>query len=209
RDVEDGDATTAQVRDDAVEPRYFRLGERAGWLVHDDDFSPQRKRLSDLDQLAVAHAQLAYERAGTDAALQLLKQGFGLTVHAGVVEQAKAAVFAAQEDVGGYGQGIDQVQLLVDDADTGRLGVAGAGEPHRHAAQFQLAFVLRDDARQHLHQRAFDGPILTDDGMQLARQDVERYVVERHHARDALADISNCNMGRHASNTSWQFEPRC
>src|SRR5207244_842900 len=44
------------------------------------------------------------------------------------------------------------------------------------------------------HQRAFAGPVLADDRMQLSRLNVEGDIVERHDARKALRDVLNRNQ---------------
>ena len=135
------------------------FGQGAGRLVHDEDVGFQRQRLGDLDQLLIADAQLAHWLPRRDVAFQLNEQFGGGALHRPVVEQAEPSAFlAAQEDVGGRGQVLDQVQLLVDDADAGGLGVARAGEADRLAAQQQLPLEVGDDAGQDLHQRALPAP---------------------------------------------------
>ena len=126
-----------QPLDDAEEPRDLGVGEGARRLVHDQDRRVERQRLGDLDDLLVADPQVADRRAGSDLAFRAAsnsrrRRGF----HRPVVEQAEpAAYLAAQEDVGRDRELFDEVQLLVDDADAGVLGVARAGETHRLAAQ--------------------------------------------------------------------------
>src|SRR5205807_202501 len=56
-----------------------------------------------------------------------------------------------------------------------------------------LTFEAGDHSGKDSHQRAFAGPILADDRMQLSRLNVEGHVVERDHAGKALADVLNRN----------------
>ncbi len=94
----------------------------------------------------------------------------GGALHAALVEQAeRRAPLAAEEDIGGGRELLDQVQLLVDDAHAGPLGVARAGKAHRLAAQVQGSLELGNHAGEDLHQRALAGPVLADDGVQLRR----------------------------------------
>ena len=56
RDVEDRDAVGSQSPDDLEQPFGLRFGERAGWLIHDEDAGSFRESLRDLDQLLIADA---------------------------------------------------------------------------------------------------------------------------------------------------------
>ena len=62
----------------------------------------------------------------------------------------------------------DEVQLLVDDRDPGRLGVADAGEAHRLAADPDLALVVGVHAGEDLHQRRLAGAVLAHQRVHLA-----------------------------------------
>ena len=80
----------------------------------------------------------------------------------------------AEEDVLGDGELGDQVELLVDDGDAVALGVAGAVQHERLAVEEQLAGVVGVGAAEDLHQRALAGPVLADEGMDLAAVDGRR-----------------------------------
>ena len=138
RDVEDRDAPRQQPVDNAEQPLDFRFGERARRLVHDEDRRVLREGLGDFHKLLVAHAERSHGLLGPDVALQLGEQRGGGPLHRPVVEQAQGGpLFAAQKNIRRRRQVLDQVQLLVDDRDAGRFGLAGAREgdlPGRRSA---------------------------------------------------------------------------
>lgn len=103
----------------------------AGRLVHDEDVAGQRDGLGDFEKLLVAHAEATCGRSWIDWALEFGQEYRGLPLHRGVVEQAQGRLsLAAEEDIGRCGELLHQIQLLVDDRDSGGLCVAGATKSH-------------------------------------------------------------------------------
>ena len=79
---------------------------------------------------------IARQFARVDFALQLAQQAAGGFVHRPVVPQHQpAANLAPEKDIRRGRKLLDQVQLLVDDADPGGFGVARAAKLHRIAGQ--------------------------------------------------------------------------
>ena len=127
RDEDDADAALLQLGDDAHEG--VGLGEREarGRLVHDDQAGVERERLGDLDQLHLRQRQLGDGRIRLELDAEALEQRLHLLVQLLAVDQLEGAAverLAADEDVGGDVQIVEEVQLLVDEGDAAGDGVA-------------------------------------------------------------------------------------
>ena len=95
-----------------------------GRLVHDDQPGLERQRLGDLDQLPLASDSAADRRVGGEIDAELLRGAArtGACSVAAVDQPQRPAVqrLAADEDVGGDVEIVEQVELLVDEGDAGR-----------------------------------------------------------------------------------------
>ena len=114
-----------------------------------------------------------------------------LGVHAAPVEQAVAAVFAAEKDVLGHRAERNEVDFLVDGADAPTLGVLRRREVDGLAAEDDRARVAAIGAGQHLDHRRLAGAVLADEGHDLAWLDLERGGGQRLHALEALVDVAH------------------
>jgi hypothetical protein len=65
------------------------------------------------------------------------------------------------------------------------------------AADDDLPAVAVVDAHQDVHQRRLAGAVLADEGVNLAREDIEVDAVEGEHAGECLDDATHRNDGRH------------
>ena len=93
-----------------------------------------------------------------------------------------------------------QVELLVDDADAGPLGVARAAErPRLRRRTRRVPSSGRVHAGDDLHQGGLAGAVLTDDGVHLARPHVEVDAVEDAYAEERLADAPEREQRRRRS----------
>ena len=97
-------------------------------------------------------SSLSGRRTSTcDAVARKARAGFA--VHPPEVDQPEAGRrLAAEEEVAGDAHQRDQVDLLVDRADPGRLRVERPGEGHRFAAVYDRALVRLMDAGEDLDQ---------------------------------------------------------
>lgn len=96
----------------------------------------------------------------------------------------------AQEDVLGDGQTRHQGQLLRHHADAVPQHGDGVTGGKRGPVLGQRARVRRQQAGQDIHERAFAGPVLPDQGMDFAALHVEGDVVERLHPREIYCSIA-------------------
>src|SRR5258707_3324113 len=82
----------------------------------------------------------------------------------------------------------NEIGLLVEHADAARQRVARAADLGERAADPDCAVVLAVRAAQDLHQRRLPGAVLAEEHVHLAAIEREIHAVERHDARECLAD---------------------
>ena len=109
-------------------------------------------------------------------------------------EQLRAG-FASDEDVLGDRHVRGERELLIDRDDAGALGVVGRREGDRLAEQLDLPRIGAVRARQDLEQGRLAGPVLAEERMDLGGPHFEMDVLERAHAREALADAGHLEDG--------------
>ena len=191
RDEDDADTIGLERIDDPQEA--FRLRERQARrrFVHDHDARVQRQGLGDLDQLALRERQLLQAVGGVEVAAQALEQRPHARVQRLRVDQPERPVrqrLAADEDVGGDVQVLEQVEFLVHEGDARRHRLRHGQAAVLPDAGADHTGVGRDDAAQHLHQRRLARAVLADQADDLAHADGQADTVERHDAGVALAD---------------------
>ena len=189
RDVDDRDAGPGELLDDLEQPLASRPAKRGGRLVHDEDARRQRQRLGDLDQLLLADPQArrcAPRGRGRCRAGQQLARRRDRSLRS-TIRPARQRL-AAEKDVRRDAQLRDEVELLVDDGDARRLGVAHACEADRLAGDPDLAVIGRVDAGEDLHQRRLAGAVLAHQSVDLAAAQVEIHPAQGRHAGEALGD---------------------
>src|SRR5690606_31330955 len=82
-----------------------------------------------------------------------------------------------------------------DGLDAGLARLDRRAEVDRPAFQPDLAFVRRDGAGDRLDHRGFSGPVVADNGKNLARIEIEVGVVEGGDAAVALDETPSCENG--------------
>ena len=83
-----------------------------------------------------------------------------------------------------------EAEFLIDDADAQFPGVAGRAELDWAAIQENAASVGPVDAREHFHEGRLAGAILSQQGQNLARAQVQIHPAQDRHARKPLVDAS-------------------
>ena len=103
---------------------------------------------------------------------------------------------SGREDVLRDAQRPEEAALLEDDGDPGPLGVMLVGEGGELATiPFQGPAVGMMDPGQDMHEGALAGPVLSDQGMDLAAADLQVDSVECADARESLADRAGDQQG--------------
>ena len=150
----------------------------------------ERQRLGDLQKLPLRQRQPRHRRLRPEVDPEPGEKRRRLRRHAPAVDQPErpAARLAADEDIAGHVEIVEEVEFLMHEGDPGgdRLG-----HGHRRAlgtVDPDAAGRGRDDAAQHLHQRGLAGTVLADQPDHLARRHAEAYAVECDDAGVVLAD---------------------
>jgi hypothetical protein len=118
------------------------------------------------------------------------------TAQRALVDEAEAVGLAAEVDVLGDVAVRQQVELLVDDADAGALGIERVRERDAASEQRDLALVGVVRAAEDLHQRRLAGAVLADQRVHLADAAVEVDAVDRGDGAEALHDAAHLERVR-------------
>ena len=189
RDIDDSDSVGSKPGDCREESLHLPRFERGGRLIHDDDAMVGGHRACDRDHLLHAETQLAQRSADVDVDPVGREDLAGLPMHAREVDQPKAVLrLMAKEQVPRNAQQGDEVDLLVDRADPGGLGIAWPGELDRDPAIRDLPAIGLMDTGEDLDQRGLPGAVLADQGPRLPGAEGHRHVLESDRAGEALRD---------------------
>ena len=173
------------------------LGRQHGRrLVEDEDPGLAVERLEDLDPLLPADRQRPTLASGSISNPNRLPSSMIRRRASLAVEEDRVGHrLLAEEDVLGDGQHRDEHEVLVDHADAAGDRVGGSGDLDRLAVEQDLALVRRRQPVEDVHQRRLAGAVLAEQGVDLARPDVEVDVVVGDDARIALGDAAHLERG--------------
>ncbi len=199
RDEDHADAARLQLADHLEQALRLGHGQARGWLVHDHEAGVERERLGDLDQLHLGKRQAGQGRRRAEIGAQPGQDRLDPPVHGAPVDQPERPGLerlAADQDVAGDVQVLEQVELLVDEGDAARQRLGHAQRWPVLAIQPDRAGGRRHHAAQDLHQRRLAGAVLADQADHLARPDRQIDRGQRHHARVGLGDPDQIEHGR-------------
>ena len=178
-DVDDADAPVAQAVDHLEELVDLRLGQGAGWLVHDEHLGILGQGLGDLDHLLLGDGELVEPGRRVDVEVEPVQDLGGVDVHLLVVDVAEQGPgLAADVDVLGHGQVGHEVEFLVDDPDPGLAGLPGVLEMDFLALVDDSPGIRPVDPAQDLHEGRLARAVLADQGMHLALAQLEGDLVQ-------------------------------
>ena len=144
--------------------------------------------LGNLDDLLLGDGQVAAERFRIDGHSDAIEQLPAAAVFAGDGQPTEPAAFLPQEDVLPRGQRRHEVELLVDDADTGPPSRRGSAELNGASVDFDRTGVRRDGSAQDLDQRALAGPVFAHQGQHFAGVQIQVHAAQGPHAGIGLFD---------------------
>ena len=128
--------------------------------------------------------------AGSMSRCSLSSTSRGAPAHRRPVDAAEATTRLAPEHrVLRHGQVGGEVDLLVHGADAGGLRLARAVHLERLAHEEHLAAVDAVDAGERLDERRLAGAVLTEQGVDLAREQAQGHPVEGEHAGERDGDV--------------------
>ena len=195
-DVDDADAVSFKGPHEVEQAGDLGRRERRRRLVHDDEAGVDRQRPGDLDHLLVGDREIAHQPARVHLQAEPVERALGLAHRRRPVDEAAAPRFAADHHVLGDAERRDEVEFLVDGDDALRLRLVRRRKRHRRAVEDDFAGVGALRARQDLQQGRFAGAVFAEQRMDLARPHLERDLVERDDAGEALGDPSHAEERR-------------
>ena len=102
--------------------------------------------------------------------------------------QARPRQVVAEKDVLRDRQIAEKLGLLVDEGDAQARGGVGGGHPDLRAIKTESSGVRLVDAGEDLEQRALSGTVLADDGVNLARLELQVHGIQDADAGEGLPD---------------------
>src|SRR5437867_8046212 len=94
-----------------------------------------------------------------------------------VQEWSAPGWFLAQDNILGHGQGRDEHEMLMDHADATCHGVSRAGKTHRSAPHDNISLVWPGEAIEDVHQRRLPCTVFSQQGVDLATDELEVHVI--------------------------------
>ncbi len=159
---------------------------------------PPFKRPHDLDELALGRPEAAAGPARRQLAgdAERLEQGPRPPLEIAPIEKKPGpGVDVAEKDILGDRQLGDDLGLLVDHADAGRVRLRRAAEAHGRPVDEDAAAVRLEDAFEQPHQRRLAGAVLADQRQDLAGPDLEADALERLDDAEALGHALDGHQG--------------
>ena len=172
--------------------------ERRRRLVEEQEPRPLQQRAGDLDQLPLGGVQTGDLAARVDVDPEVVEQFPRGREHPFAVDQARASrgMHRDRADVLADGEVREQVVVLVDDPDAGRLRVARGREVQRPSIDGQRPVVRLQRAGEHPDERALAGAVLAHQCVHLAGADIESDVVQCGDPAVPVGDARGREAGR-------------
>ena len=199
RDVEHGDPGTGQLAQDREQPTRLPVVERRVGLVEDEHTRLFEQHPGELDELALGDRHLSDGHRRVDVDTQTGEHGTGATLHLSGRDEAEARRLAVDEQVGQQRTIREDAELLVDDADAVPARRVCRPQLDGLAVQRDRAGVGSHGAGEGLHQRRLAGAVLTDDGVDRPRGDLEVDAADGDDAAVRLAQPGDVDRDHGAS----------
>jgi len=186
-----------QVADDREQPMHVLGAKRRGRLVEHDEPHVPPDGVGDLDQALAGVAQVADRLVHGQVESEFVQDPCGLGRQVPPVQRAGQPTrgLVAEQDVLGHREVRQDAEFLEDDADAEGEGLAGVGRPGLGAGEDDAAGVIGEPARQHVHEGGLAGPVLADQGVDLAGADLKVDPVQGADARKVLDDVFHPKEG--------------
>ena len=196
RDEEDRLAFGFQPLDEGIEFVDFLVRQGGGGFIHDDHARVDGQGTGDGDKVFRRDAQIPQHGARVQVRVDAGKQGAGLFLHRGPVDQAKSGARGmAQKNVLGHGKIVEQDGFLMDRGDASGGGGLRGGEGCGAARHLDHAVVGLVDAGQDFHDGRFARAILADQGGNLTGIERELHIRQGAHAGKRFRDAGQAQHG--------------
>src|ERR1700737_1301790 len=203
RDEDDAQAALACLDDVLEHDARLPDPERRGRLVEDQDLGPEVNRSRDRDRLALATGKRAHRLVGVapvDAHLaQLFVHHLLREPHVEAAGGTEATGrLGAEEEVAPDRHQRHRGEVLEDDRDARRAGVARPAEVHLETLDEDITLVVRMNPGEDLDQRRLPGAVVAEDAGHLAGSHLHADVVQGDDVAEVLADVTDLEQGRPA-----------
>ena len=169
RDKNEGFALLFQPAEDTEQVVDFIVGEGCGRLIQNQKLGVCIKGTANFKKLLFTGLQLRDHGGGIHIHTEVFKQLPGPLELLFLVNQAELRFdFAAEKNIVRDGQIVDDIQLLVDECDAGRLHLLDCGAGILFSKEGDGAFIRRYDACQDVHQGAFSCSVFSEKCMDFA-----------------------------------------
>ena len=189
RDVNDRDPVGLKVRNDAKKRFGFSSRQSRGWFIHDQDAHVLRKSLCDFDDLLLPDAQVPDQGRRIQRLLESMQQFAGSLLLFSMLYDTVLCEFMGGKDVFRDVEIWEEVQFLVDYADSGAFGVSSRTEFHGRPIEEQTTGGGSIHARQDFHQCRLAGSVFADKDIDRAGVDGEVDLVKREGSRETFRDL--------------------
>ena len=189
-DVHDGRPVGGEPAHEAEEELDGILRQRSRRLVEDQEPRRHRKRLGDLEEVAAGDAERRHAVREMPLEVHVVEQRAHRLRHVGIAA-SQILDRDCNPDVLGDGHVGQERGMLMDHRDPEALRQRRREAVDGRAVEDDRAGVRRRRAGGDVHQRRLAGAVLAEQGVHLAREDVERDVGERRHAVVVLRDAEH------------------
>ena len=160
--------------------------QHGGGFIEYQDVSPAVQHLDDLHRLLLGHGHIVDLHMRVDVKAVLLADVLDLLARAVNIQPA----LQSEDDILGGGEEIDQLEVLVDHADTQIEGILGRCDGHGLVVDVDLSLIGEVDAGEHIHQRGLAAAVFTQQGQDLTFVQVKVHVfVGDDLAAEPLGDV--------------------
>ena len=160
-DEDNSDALLLQRAHHSEDPLNFRLRQRGGRLVHNDNGGILHQSPGNLHDLLVAGIQIPNHGIGIQLQIHALEQLLRLFPHQGLVQQTSFVGQMGQEHILVDRQIVDEIQLLVDESHAGVQRFQRRCKMYFLPVQANGAAVGGKNAAQNIHQGRFAGTVFS------------------------------------------------
>ena len=172
-DDDEGLAVGLHVAHDGEQLVRLLRGQHGGGLVQDQNIGTAVQHLDDLHGLLLGNRHIIDLHVRVDIEAVLITDVLDLLT---CIVQVKLAL-QAEDDILGGGEQIDQLEVLVDHADTQIEGILGRCDGHRLVVDVDLPLVGEIDAGEHVHQRGLAAAVFAQQGQDLALVQVKIHIL--------------------------------
>ena len=169
-----------------MEAPYVRIRQGRRRLVEDQDVRAPRERPRDGEHRLFRRRQMSDKPARLQMDVKTPERVRHRPFRRGPVDEGAAvAEPRAEPEVLGHARGVDEPEVLVDEGET--LGPRGR--------PVDLPGIRPVEAAQDLDQRRLSGAVLSEEGVDLARSQIEIHGVERLRSAEVLAEAAHPQKG--------------